>query len=198
MKLKINVKNITSCEKRLTIDVPQETVAEEFATFYQAVGKRAKIPGFRPGHAPKNVVALHYRDTARNEVLRELLTRTISEAVTQESLPVIGYPRVEKVEFDESKLKFDAHVEIKPKVKIDKYTNLSVTVKMHCLEVHVQQFLDMKGDGEKGLGYWSEQSYEAVHHHFKTEESRTRLQPGHDNYEENLLATVLRFNGKNI
>lgn len=76
--------------------------------------------------------------------------------------------------------------------------NLSVTVKMHCLEVHVQQFLDMKGDGEKGLGYWSEQSYEAVHHHFKTEESRTRLQPGHDNYEENLLATVLRFNGKNI
>ena len=76
--------------------------------------------------------------------------------------------------------------------------NFSVTVKMHCLEVHVEQFLDLKGDGVKGLGFWSEQSYEAVHHHYKTEASRTTLQPGHPNYDENILATFLRFCGKNI
>lgn len=76
--------------------------------------------------------------------------------------------------------------------------NLSVTVKMHCLEVHVEQFLDMKGDGVKGLGFWSEQSYEAVHYHWKTEASRTTLQPGHPNYDENQLAIFLRFCGKNI
>jgi len=43
---------------------------------------------------------------------------------------------------------------------------ISVTPKIHIVMVHVQQFLEMKGD-EKGLGYWSEQAFEAVHANFK-------------------------------
>ena len=66
MKLKIDVKDLSSCEKVLTIDLPPETVTEEFETFYTTVGKRAKIPGFRPGHAPKHVVALHFKEEAKN------------------------------------------------------------------------------------------------------------------------------------
>lgn len=68
----------------------------------------------------------------------------------------------------------------------------------HCLEVHVEEFLTLKGEGDKGLSWYSEQAYEAVHHHFNLEEERTRLQPDHPNFRENLLRTVLRFNGKNI
>jgi len=125
MKLKINVKEVNSCEKILTIDVPSELVAEEFSHFYESVGKQAKIPGFRPGHAPKHVVALHFRDEARQEVLKQLVSRTFHDAVKQEEIPVIGYPRIENVEFDETRLKFKAHVEMRPKIKIDKYVGLS-------------------------------------------------------------------------
>jgi len=125
MKLKINVKDVNSCEKILTIDVPSELVAEEFSSFYNSVGKKAKIPGFRPGHAPKHVVALHFRDEARNEVWKQLVSRTFRDAVKQEEIPVIGYPRIENVEFDETHLRFKAHVEMRPKIKIDKYVGLS-------------------------------------------------------------------------
>ena len=76
--------------------------------------------------------------------------------------------------------------------------NFSVIPKQHCLEVHVEEFLTLKGEGDKGLSWYSEQAYEAVHHHFNLEEERTRLQPDHPNFRENLLRTVLRFNGKNI
>ncbi|MBI4358790.1 MAG: trigger factor [Candidatus Omnitrophica bacterium] len=126
MKLKVDVKDVSSCEKVLTIDVPSEMVTEEFSAFYESVGKRAKIPGFRPGHAPKHVVALHFRDEARQEVWKQLVSRTFRSAVDQEELPIIGYPQIEQVEFDETRLKFKAHVEMKPKVKIDKYAGLSV------------------------------------------------------------------------
>ena len=126
MKLKIDVKDVSPCEKLLTIDVPSEMVTEEFSSFYESVGKRAKIPGFRPGHAPKHVVALHFRGEARQEVWKQLVSRTFQSAVDQAEIPIIGYPQIENVEFDETRLKFKAHVEMRPKIKIDKYVGLSI------------------------------------------------------------------------
>src|SRR3989338_8089393 len=126
MKLKIDIKDINSCQKVLTIDVSSEQVAEEFSHFYASVAKRAKIPGFRPGHAPAHVVALHFRDEARQEVWKQLVSRTFRSALDQEEIPIIGYPQIENVEFDEPRLKFKAHVEMRPKIKIDKYAGLSL------------------------------------------------------------------------
>src|SRR3989338_1421920 len=126
MKLKIDVKDVSPCEKLLTIDVPSEMVTEEFSSFYESVGKRAKIPGFRPGHAPKHVVALHFRGEARQEVWKQLVSRTFQSAVDQAEIPIIGYPQIENVEFDETRLKFKAHVEMRPKIKIDKYVGLNL------------------------------------------------------------------------
>ncbi|MBI4367934.1 MAG: trigger factor [Candidatus Omnitrophica bacterium] len=126
MKLKIDVKDLSSCEKVLTIDLPPETVTEEFETFYTAVGKRAKIPGFRPGHAPKHVVALHFKEEAKNEVWKQLVSRSFRDAIRQKEIAMIGYPQIENVEFNENRLKFKAHVEMRPKLKIDKYVGLSV------------------------------------------------------------------------
>ena len=124
MKVKVNVKEVNSCEKVLTIDVPSEIVSQEFNSFYDSVAKRARIPGFRPGHAPRNVVALHFKEEARQEVWKQLVSRTFRDAVKQEEIPIVGYPRIENVEFDETCLKFKAHVEMRPKIKIDKYAGL--------------------------------------------------------------------------
>jgi trigger factor len=126
MNLKINVKNISSVAKRLTIDVPTEIVSKEFESFYEAIRKRVRIPGFRLGQAPPRVVALHYKDKARSEVLQELLTQSLRNAVEQEDISLIGYPKVENIDFEEFRLRFDALVETRPKVKVDKYIGLSI------------------------------------------------------------------------
>ena len=126
MKLKVNVKDVSACEKMLTIDVPTEVVAGEFSSFYDSVAKRARIPGFRPGHAPQHVLRIHFKEEAKQEVLKHLLSRSFYDAVKQESLPVIGYPKIDNIEFDETRLKFKALVEMRPKLKLDKYFGLNV------------------------------------------------------------------------
>ncbi len=126
MKLKVNIKDVSACEKMLTIDVPAEIVTEEFSSFYQSVAKRARIPGFRPGHAPQNVLKIHFKEEAKQEVLKHLLSRSFYDAIKQESLPVIGYPKIENIKFDETSLKFEALVETRPKMKLDKYFGLNV------------------------------------------------------------------------
>lgn len=125
--MKISVKDVNPCEKLLTIDIPEETIQAEFSAFYDAVAKRAKIPGFRPGHAPRNVIALHFKKDAHDEVLHQLLERGVRDAVREKELVLAGYPRIEDIQFDEKKLKFNARVELRPKIKIDKYTGIKLT-----------------------------------------------------------------------
>ena len=126
MNVKVNIKNVSACEKKLTIDVSSETVREEFSSYYNDISKSATVPGFRRGHAPHHVLAVYYKDQARNEVLKHLLGRSIQEAVEQEKIPMIGYPKVDEIEFDESRLTFSAHVEMRPKIKIDGYAGIAL------------------------------------------------------------------------
>lgn len=126
VNLKVQVKDLNGCEKLISIEVPSEWVEKEYQDFYGAVARRARIPGFRPGHAPKHVLEIHFQKEAREEVLKQLLGTSFKQAVIQEKIPLVGEPEIELVAFDEKHLKYKAHVESRPKIKIDKYTGLSL------------------------------------------------------------------------
>lgn len=123
--MKVQVKELSGCEKLISIDVPSEWVTREYAGFYEGVARRAKVPGFRPGHAPSHVVKIHFQKEARDEVLKQLLMRSFREAVKEKEIAFIGEPKIDLLEFDEQKLKYNAHVESRPKIKVDRYTGLS-------------------------------------------------------------------------
>ena len=50
--------------------------------------------------------------------------------------------------------------------------------KIHCMFQHVTQFLEMKGL-KTGLGAWSEQAMESVHHNLKLQWERTKVGPNY-------------------
>ena len=80
---------------------------------------------------------------------------------------------------------------------------ISITPKVHAiigtktgpLESHVIAFCDLKG---KGLGYYSEQASESVHHDFGMTWARYKLQEDDPNYGANLLKSVLKYNALHI
>ena len=74
---------------------------------------------------------------------------------------------------------------------------ISVTPKVHVVFEHVAQFLELKGH-KTGLGAWSEQAMESVHHDMKLEWDRTKVGPDHPKYREILFDTIVRYNSKHI
>ena len=74
---------------------------------------------------------------------------------------------------------------------------ISVTPKVHIVFEHVVQFLEMKGL-KTGLGAWSEQAMETVHHDLKIEWGRSKVGPNHPKYAELLFETIVRYNSKHI
>ena len=71
-----------------------------------------------------------------------------------------------------------------------------MTPKVHLLESHASEFLEMMG-GEHGLGYYSEQAMESMHKELKKEEVE-KVAENHPNYREKLCKTVVRVNGKHM
>ena len=62
---------------------------------------------------------------------------------------------------------------------------------------HIQQFVEMKG-ADRGLGYWSEQAFEAVHADFKQSWDSVKVDIDHPDYLSKLLSCITRWNARNI
>ena len=80
---------------------------------------------------------------------------------------------------------------------------LSVTVKMHILEVHVGDFFDRQkslGNGGKGLGHWSEQASESVHHDWLDlwDDCYFKRSINHDDYDQQLLKCGVKYNSRHM
>ena len=125
LSIKISVKDGKACEKVLKIEVSQEEIQKEYDSFYRDVASKAKVPGFRPGKAPRNVLELHYKDQAREDVVKHLITESYRQAIQEKAIEPLGFPDVRDVKFDDKKLSYEALVETRPKIKLSKVTGLS-------------------------------------------------------------------------
>lgn len=70
-----------------------------------------------------------------------------------------------------------------------------VTPKVHCVFVHVKEFCQKHN---VGLGIFSEQAFESVHHEFKIIWNKHKVRPTHSEYKKHLLRAVCEFNGLHV
>ena len=77
----------------------------------------------------------------------------------------------------------------------------TVCDKYHMVEYHLEQFLRRKWaqntdyDGF-GLGFWSEQQFEAVHHRFSTTWDRFKVGKDHEEYGQRLLTAAMSWDAR--
>ena len=58
-----------NCTRELVIEIAADVVQREAETVAKEYARVARVPGFRPGHAPPTVVRRRYRDEIRKEVV---------------------------------------------------------------------------------------------------------------------------------
>ena len=117
----------TTCKKELVIEIPADVVKREADSVAGQFAKRARIPGFRPGHAPTSLVRQHFREDIRGEVAQTLIPRFFETAVKDQKWAVVGQPRFEELKFeDDQPLTCKATFEIYPEFELQPYKELEV------------------------------------------------------------------------
>ena len=134
----------TNCKKELLIEIPVDVVRREADTVASQYARVARIPGFRPGHAPRSVVRRRFRDDIRNEVVQSLVPKFFESAVKEQKWSVVGHPRFEDLKFDEDNpLTCKATFEIYPEIELKQYKELEVQEETpNVTEVDIDQALD--------------------------------------------------------
>jgi trigger factor len=124
--------NVTKLEEnkvRLDVEVPPDAVRKGVEAKVRELGRQVRVPGFRPGKAPRRVIENRLgRDYIMMEALQESLPSWYSEAVVETDLRPIDRP---EIDFDdplseESGFKFSATVEVRPQAKLGEYKGVEV------------------------------------------------------------------------
>jgi trigger factor len=126
--MKAVVEEINSVKKKINIEIEPESVAKEMDKAIKDVAKKAKIPGFRPGKAPNNVVEKHYGEEVRSEVMNRLISDSYLMALQENKLSPVDMPKIENITTlaKGSPLSFTAIVEVRPSITLGTYDGIEV------------------------------------------------------------------------
>ena len=125
--MNVNVENLAPCKKLLRVEVDAAAVDAEFEKTTREFMKIARLPGFRPGKAPRHLVMKAYTAQIDEEVKRQLISDSFREAVRDQKLHLVGQPDIEEIQFGRNQaLQFAATVETAPEFELPEYKGMPV------------------------------------------------------------------------
>jgi trigger factor len=125
--MKVHVEKKPESISTLKIELPPEEVSKEWDEIANSFARFAKIPGYRPGKAPRAVVDKRFRKEIQDEVTKKLVSKSYREAVEQKKLRVASLTNVEQVQFGQDKsMRYEATIVTAPEFKLPDYKKIRV------------------------------------------------------------------------
>jgi trigger factor len=93
--MQVSLESTSSLERRLTVGVPADVVDGEVNRRLEDAARGARINGFRKGKVPMSVVRQRFGQGIRQEVLGDVINRSLDDAFRKENLRPAGRPHIE-------------------------------------------------------------------------------------------------------
>jgi len=125
--MEVSLETLAGLDRRLLIQLPAESVDADFEQRIAEMAKKAKIPGFRPGKVPVNEIKRRHGKALRMEIINEVMRKSFFDAVSQQKLTPVGYPKFNILNDAAKKgLEFSAEFEVYPEVKLQTFNTLKI------------------------------------------------------------------------
>lgn len=116
---KVTLEEVTASRKRLQFEIAAPEVQAEIDRAFSLVGQQARLPGFRPGKAPRRVLERMFGEQVRREVLGRLIEHSFTHAIEEHQLAIVGQPEIDAdVITPGEALRFSATVDVRPVIAI--------------------------------------------------------------------------------
>ncbi|MGE2728876.1 trigger factor [Mycolicibacterium vaccae] len=128
--MKSTVEKLSPTRVRINVEVPFTELEPEIDRAFKQLAQQVRLPGFRPGKAPRKLLEARVgRGAVLEQVVNDALPARYSEAVASSSLQPLGQPEIEitKLE-DNEELVFTAEVDIRPEIELPDLSELKITV----------------------------------------------------------------------
>lgn len=129
--MQTSVERLEGDSAKITVTVPADVVDAAIAKAYADIAHKLRIPGFRPGKAPRPVIDTHVgRESVLAEAQDDVVSDSYGLALSQEGIRTIGQPDVGELDLIEEGKDFTytAEIELRPELTLSKNDDFTVTV----------------------------------------------------------------------
>jgi trigger factor len=150
--MKVEVETQPPGMATLRIELPPEDVRKEWDAIAGNYSRYARIPGYRPGKAPRQVIEKKFRKEIQDELTKALVSKSYHEAIAEKQLRVVSLTDVGDVEFGEDRsMRFRATVVTAPEFELSEYKNIPVelpdtTVNEAEVDTAIERLRDQTAD----------------------------------------------------
>jgi len=126
----VSVEEIGPCKKKVTVEIPEETIKEMADEQYRELRRDAVLPGFRKGRAPRRLLEKRFGKETKESIKLKLLAEASEAAMKAQKLDVLTDPDIdyEHIELPETGLmKFSFEVEVRPEFELPAMEGIAVT-----------------------------------------------------------------------
>ncbi|MBR4329570.1 MAG: trigger factor family protein, partial [Candidatus Riflebacteria bacterium] len=134
--LNTQVQELEANKVALTVEVEKEKVNAAYKSFFTRAARQIRIPGFRQGKAPRNVIAAAMgQEYVKAQIEEELIQDVYAQAIKDNKLQPVG-----RFELVESHLKenepytFKIQFEVRPKLGEFNYKGMSTQVQREIVD----------------------------------------------------------------
>jgi trigger factor len=114
-------------KREFTVTVPAGDLEEEITRRLDELGRQVRLPGFRPGKVPMQILRKRFGPSVRGEVLQSTLQASSAEAISERNLRPALPPKVDIVSASEgADLEYKMAVELLPEIPEPKLADLAV------------------------------------------------------------------------
>ncbi|HAM35873.1 MAG TPA: trigger factor [Elusimicrobia bacterium] len=131
-KVKFKILKEDACEATFSVEIPAALADAENHNALLRLQQRAKLPGFRPGKAPLELVRRQFGAHLSDEVLDHFAHKHVPEALRELKLSPVATPVITDISLEAGKpLRFQVRVEVPPRVAPKDYSSLKLTRKSY-------------------------------------------------------------------
>ena len=116
--MQVNVQKLSPVLLEFDIEIAADRVHSEVDKAYQSLGKTARVRGFRPGKAPRQVLRSVYGARVAADVAQRLVDETLDKVVAEQNVQVVSKPAIETRKLvDNQPFGYKARFEIIPTIE---------------------------------------------------------------------------------
>ncbi len=115
--MQVQVARISPILMELAIEIPAVAVAAEVEKAYSSLQRKARVRGFRPGKAPRQVLAHLYGPQVATDVVKAIVDDTLPKALSEKQVQPVNQPQVETGKFEQgAAFTYKARFEVQPDI----------------------------------------------------------------------------------
>ncbi len=156
LKNTVKIEEAGPCKKKVSIEIPEETIKNATDEQYNNLRKEALVPGFRKGRAPRRLLEKRFGKETTEQIKLKLLAEASDSAIKDNSLDTLGEPDIdfEKIELPtDGPLKFDFEIEVRPEFDLPQLE--AIPVNKTKLEVTAEQIDREIKQLQRWSGIWT-------------------------------------------